>query len=139
MSITREPQVQSLSTKILVIIFFNFTVFQYRSDSPQVKLYWRHGTANFVQELPNEMLNDLRIRIFRNQKMLKNAKFWFTHSVVSRVSSRNQTLAIAVEKHTKKKPSFFLVQSFQILHFIFSGIAGYHQKAFQIRFKKRFF
>ena len=139
MSITREPQVQSLSTKILVIIFFNFTMFQYRSDSPQVKLYWRRGTANFVQELPNELLNDLRIRIFRNQKTLKNAKFWFTHSVVSRVSSRNQTLAIAVEKHTKKKPSFFLVQSFQILHFIFSGIAGYHQKVFQIRFKKRFF
>ena len=47
---------------ILIIIFWNFIIFKYRSDSPQVK-------RNFIlsiAKLPHELPNDLRLRILGN-------------------------------------------------------------------------
>ena len=48
------------SPKILVIIFWNFAIFQYRSDSPQVKRNLITSIANLVYELPHELPNYLR-------------------------------------------------------------------------------
>ena len=47
---------------ILVIIFLNFTIFQYRTDSPQVKGNLISSIANLVYELPRELQNDVRLR-----------------------------------------------------------------------------
>ena len=41
-----------MAPTILVIIYWNFTIFQYRSDSPQVKGNFISSIANLVFELP---------------------------------------------------------------------------------------
>ena len=51
---------------ILVIILWNFEIFYYRSDSPQVKQNLISGIANLVFELPHELPNNLRLRILGN-------------------------------------------------------------------------
>ena len=43
------------------IIFWNFSMFQYRPDSPQVKQNLISTITNFVRELPHELQNGLRI------------------------------------------------------------------------------
>ena len=45
---------------IMVIIFWNFTMFQYRPDQPQVKQNMISSKANLVYELPHALPNDLR-------------------------------------------------------------------------------
>ena len=45
---------------VLVIIFWNFSVFSYRSVWPQVKRNLISRTTNFVYELNQEFPNDLR-------------------------------------------------------------------------------
>ena len=81
---------------MLVIIFQNFKIFQYRSDSPQVKGAFISSIANLVYELPHELPNDLRLR-----KYQKNIKFGQTHSLVHSLPLETQTLQIAVKKHPK--------------------------------------
>ena len=39
---------KSIGTAILVILFWSFTIFKYRSDSPQVKRNLISSIANFV-------------------------------------------------------------------------------------------
>ena len=51
---------------VQVIIFWNFTIFWYRSDSSQVKRNLISTIANLVYELPYELPNDLRLRILGN-------------------------------------------------------------------------
>ena len=46
-------------------------------------------------ELPHKLLNDLRLRVVRNSQTLEKSQIWMDPSVQS---SRNKTLAIAVEK-----------------------------------------
>ena len=55
-------------TIILVIIFWNFTTFWYRSNSPQLKRKLISSIANLVYELPN----DLRPRILGNIRKISN-------------------------------------------------------------------
>ena len=64
-------QVRLLST-ILVIIFWNFTMSQYRSKSPKVKRNLVSSIASLVYELPHELPNDLRI--LGNQKILEKSQ-----------------------------------------------------------------
>ena len=45
---------------ILVIIFWNFTIFLYRSESPQVKRSLISIITNLVYELLHKLLNNLR-------------------------------------------------------------------------------
>ena len=55
---------------ILIIIFWNFIIFKYRSDSPQVK-------RNFIlsiAKLPHELPNDLRLRILGNWEIFKKSQ-----------------------------------------------------------------
>ena len=53
--------IDPLLPTILVIIFWNFTVFQDRSDSPQGKQNLISSIANVVYELPHELSNNLRL------------------------------------------------------------------------------
>ena len=51
---------------ILVIIFRNFTMFQWRSGSPQVTQNLISSITNLVYQLSHELPNELRCRIFGN-------------------------------------------------------------------------
>ena len=51
---------------ILIIIFCNFAVFKYRSDSPQVQENMISTITNLKYELSHELPNDLRLRILGN-------------------------------------------------------------------------
>ena len=55
-----------ISPTILVIIFWNFTIFQYISNSPKIKRNLICSIANLVYELPHELPNDLKLRILWN-------------------------------------------------------------------------
>ena len=56
--------------KIMVIIFWNFTMFYKRPDKPQVKRNVISSRENLVHELLRELPNGLRLRIFRNEEIL---------------------------------------------------------------------
>ena len=86
---------------IEVIIFWNFTIFQYSSDSLQVKRNFISSIANLVYELPHELPNEGRLRILENQEILEKSQVWVGKSLVPRLSSRNLTLVIAVKNHAK--------------------------------------
>ena len=49
-------------TRILVIIFWNFKLFQYRSDSPQIKRNLALSITNLLYELPPKLPNEFRLR-----------------------------------------------------------------------------
>ena len=104
---------------ILVIIFWNFAMFQYRSDSPQAKRNLIFSIANLLYELPHELPNDLRlIGTYDFRKYQKNLKFGWKHSLVPSFLSRIQTLSIAVKNTQKHIPNFsFLVQFYRITPF----------------------
>ena len=58
-AITLTTACQTTQTTFLIIIFWNFTIFWYRSNSPQVKRNLISSIGNLVYELPHELLNDL--------------------------------------------------------------------------------
>ena len=96
---TAKYTVSVLGTAILVIIFWNFTIFQCRYDSPQVEQNLISSIANLVYELP---IGSQEIR-----KCSKTLKFGWAHSVVPSLPSRNQTLAIAAENHANIERKLF--------------------------------
>ena len=51
---------------VLVIIFWNFTMFYERSESPQVKENLTSSITNLIYELPHEFSNDLKLTILGN-------------------------------------------------------------------------
>ena len=78
---------------ILVIIFLNFTKFQYGLHSPQVKRNFIFSIANLVYELPNDerLLGSQEIR-----KYQKNLKPGWRQGLVPSLSSRTfRTLLIS--------------------------------------------
>ena len=54
------------ASTVLVITFWSFTVFQYRTGLPQVKQSLISSITNLLYELPQRLLNDLRLRILGN-------------------------------------------------------------------------
>ena len=54
----------------MVIIFWNFAIFQYRPDEPKVKRNVISRKANLVYELPHALPNDLRLRVLGKKKIL---------------------------------------------------------------------
>ena len=96
-----------MAPTILVVIYWNFTIFQYRSDSPQVKGNFISSIANLVLELPpdggayvptqeKKGLGSQEIR-----KCQKNLKFGWAHCLAPSLPSETQTSRIAVKKHVK--------------------------------------
>ena len=61
---------------ILVIIYWNLTIFWYLSDSPQVKRTLIPSITNLVSELRHELSNDVRLRILGKQEITKTSKIW---------------------------------------------------------------
>ena len=59
---------------IVVIIFWNYTIFQYRSNSLHVKRNFISSIANLVYELPHELSKNLRLRILGNQGILEKSQ-----------------------------------------------------------------
>ena len=84
---------------ILVIIFLNFKISQYRSDLPQVKGNLIFSIANLVYELPHELPNDLRFRILGNWKILEKFQIWVDTQPSAQSPFKN--LQIAVKKNAK--------------------------------------
>ena len=78
------------------IIFWNFSMFQYRPDSPQVKQNLISTITNFVCELPHELQNGLRLITLGNQEILEKPQIW-----VETVSNPEKKLAISVKKYAE--------------------------------------
>ena len=95
------------------IIFVPFTVFPCKVNSPQVKRSLKSTITNFVYEVPRELRNSLRIRIFGNQERKRKSQNQWRHRLVSILPSKNQFLAIAVKTYAKANIKVFW--SFPIL------------------------
>ena len=65
---------------IPVIRSGNFLIIWYKLESPQVKQNSISSITNLVHALPHELLNNLRLRILANLKILKNVKFSRRHT-----------------------------------------------------------
>ena len=66
-NLVKEPHLSCCSSPtILVIIFWNVTIFEYRSNSSQIKWNLISSIANLVYELLHELPNDLRLGILWN-------------------------------------------------------------------------
>ena len=59
------------NTAILVMIFWNFTVFQCRSNSPQLKQILISSITNLLYELSNELPNGLKLSILGHMEIVK--------------------------------------------------------------------
>ena len=90
---------------ILVTIFWNFAIFQYRSDSPQVKRNLTSSTSNLVYKLPHQLPNDLRLRKLGNIIKFTNLGGHIAQCPVS--PHKNQILTIAVKKFAKIDTKLF--------------------------------
>ena len=60
-----------MRSTILVIIFWNITMFQYRSDSLQRKPNLISIIITLICEFPHELLSNLRLRILEKQQIEK--------------------------------------------------------------------
>ena len=89
---------------ILVIIFLNFTMFQYRSDLLHEKRKLISNITNFAYELPNELKNDLRHR-----KHWKNLKFEWRYILLQIFCPRlsEQTYSQLQFGPVSSKPQFY--------------------------------
>ena len=61
----------------MVIIFWNFTIFQFMSDSPQVKQSLISSITNLIYELPYKLVEDVNGKVnlitkYRNADTSKN-------------------------------------------------------------------
>ena len=103
----RREQKEHFQT-ILVIIFWNFTIFEYRSDSPQEKL-----KENFISSIANfEQLKTQDPWKLGKIKKISNLGQWLVFLQKLRLCEQKL-------KNTQKQiPNFsFLVQFFQITSF----------------------
>ena len=60
----------------MVLLFWNFIMFFYRPDEAQVKRNVISCTKNVVYELPDELTNDLRLRILGNKEIFAKYEIW---------------------------------------------------------------
>ena len=84
---------------ILTIIFWEFTVFPCKFDSPQVKQGLVSSIIKFLYELPDELPNYLKTLEIR--KYYENLRTGFGHRLVLSVPPKYRFLAIAVKIHVK--------------------------------------
>ena len=116
----------SYSLAILVVIFWNFTILQYISDSAQVKRNLITSIAKLVYELPHELPNNLRLRIFRNQEILKKYKSQIDTQPSVQSPFKNLNFANSSYKTPKNRyQTFLFLSSFTgLLHFIPKNLSG---------------
>ena len=56
---------------------------------------------NFIDELPHELLNDLRIRILTNKEILGKLQNCMAHSLMHSLPCRNKFWALTLKIHAK--------------------------------------
>ena len=102
------------SQAMLVLIFWNFTILQYKSDSPQVQGNLIPSIANLVYKLSHELLNDLRK--LGNIRKISNLGGYRAQCLVSLQELR---LCKKQLKNTEKQiPNFsFPLQFFRVFPF----------------------
>ena len=105
---------------ILMIIFWNFTIFYYRSDSPQVKGNLISSMAKLVYKLPQELQNDLRLRISGSQEILEK----YAQCIVSLPELRLCKQQLKTRKN--RCQTFLFLSSFTgLLHFVLNILFGF--------------
>ena len=112
---------------ILVIIFWNFTICQNRSDSPQVKGNLISSIENLAYDLPLELPNDLRLGILGNQKILEKHQICVDTWVQRLVSPQELRLCEQQLKKIRKnryQPFFFLPSFTGFLHPVSHTLSG---------------
>ena len=62
--------------RILVIVFWNFTIFEYKPDQPKVKQNVISSKRNLVYEVRHETPNDFAIRLLRKKEILGKSSIW---------------------------------------------------------------
>ena len=90
-------QVSKLEKYLCIFICLWLSLFSGNINFPQVKRNLICSITNLEYELPHELLNDLRLRILENLEIFENLKLGWRHSLVHRLSSKNQFLVIAVK------------------------------------------
>ena len=115
------PFLMSLNYRstIFLIIFRNFAKFQHRLDSPQVEQDLISCMKILVHELPHELLNDLRLRIFGNQKILGKYQVWVRPQPSDQSPFQKYIFATSSQKLGKKRYQGFLILSNFALYFCF--------------------
>ena len=96
---------------ILVIIFQNLTMFQYRPDSPQVKRNVISCIANLVYELPHELPNDLRLKTLGNKEILRKSQIWVQTQPSAQSPFQKLNFGNSSPKTRKSRYQTFLVLS----------------------------
>ena len=115
-----------LKTTFLVIIFWNFTMFQNRSDSTQVKLNVISSITNLVGEQYHELPNDLKPQNLNKLGDIRKITNLEGDSLMPSLPSRNKILAIAVKKLTKCRYQTFLdFSNFTEFPYIAPNISGF--------------
>ena len=87
---------------ILVIIYWNLTIFWYWSDSPQVKRTLTSSITNLVSEQRHELSNDVRLRILGKQEITKTSKSWVKTQPSAQSHLQNLKLGQWQPKTTQK-------------------------------------
>ena len=106
--------------KILPIICRNFTMFQFRSDSPQVKRNMISSTAIMVYGLTQELPNNLRLSILQNKEILKKSQVWEKTQPSAQHSFQKLNFGNSTQKTRKSRyQTFFILSSFTgFLYFV---------------------
>ena len=105
-----KEQKQNFQT-ILVMTFRNFTMFQYRSHSPQVKQNVLSSTGNLVYKLHHELPNDLRLRILGNKEIIGKSQIWVGAQPSAQSLFQKFKFGNSSQKRCKSRDQTFLVQS----------------------------
>ena len=92
---------KSSVTAILVIMFWIFLIIQIRSKSLQVKRQFISSITNLVDELPHNLSNDLRLRIFKNQEILEKCLMWVETQLSAQLSFKKLNVDNSCQKTRK--------------------------------------
>ena len=96
---------------ILIIVFWNFTMFQNRSISIQVKRNLISSITNLVYKLPNQFPSDLRLKILGNQKIIEKLKVLVETQLTAHSSFQKLNFGNSSQKLRKSRYQIFLVLS----------------------------
>ena len=101
-------------------MFWNFRIFTYRSDSPQINRKLMSSIANLAYKLPHELLNNLRLRILGNEKMIEKSQSWDDTQPGAQPPFKNLDFANSKQKTSKNRyQNFFFLSSFTgLIHFV---------------------
>ena len=104
---------------ILIIIFWDFTMFEHKPDQPKVKRNLLTSKAKLVYKLPHELPNELRLTMLRNKEILVRSQLW-----VERLSSAQSPLHKFNFASSSQKTCKSRYQTFLVL-FIFTGFLNF--------------